>query len=123
MAAITDPRVIAFSNNYVRRYADLLESAYNSALHIINTWNGQGLAAITPNTAAIVQDSAAPDGVDAVGGDGRTVLAGSDINNIITRATDLKNWMEGSAGISAGDGTKAVLNTISKVKVNGGAIF
>jgi hypothetical protein len=121
--AITDPRVVLFANNNVRRFDDLLYSAYMTAKSLIAIWNAQGLSALTPNTSAIVEDGASVNGADATGGDGRPLMHGTDINNAITRATDLVNWMEGSVGVSTNDGTKGVLNTIAGVKVNGAALF
>lgn len=120
--AITDPRAIAFSNNEVRRFADLLSTTYYTALSMLNQWNSQDLAAIIPNTSAILADSAAPDGTDATDGDGRPIVTGAQVTNMINRAQDVVNWMQGSSTISAGSGG-AVLTSVLGVKVNGQALF
>lgn len=121
--AVTDPRAVKFCNEKIRPTADLLACAYYTAKALMQAWNAQGMAALIPNTAPLVQDGASNNGTDATGGDGRPLMKGTDANAIVTRAQDLINWMEGATAISAGNGSLAVLNTVLAVKVNGTARF
>ena len=71
MPAITNPVAITFANQKLRVAADLLAQLDNFAGTVLAEWTALGGTALIPNTADILQDSAAPNGVDATGGDGR----------------------------------------------------
>lgn len=111
--ANTNPQAIAFSNGKIRPMADLLYTAYQTAKSVVSQWNAQNVAAVIPNDAVIIADGSATDG--------RAQITDAQATTIITRCTDLINWMEGSTAIAAGDGSKAVLNTVAAVEVNGKA--
>jgi len=102
--AITDVQAIAFSNEQVRPAADVLESAYNTAKRVLQDWASQDMASLIPNDAG----EQLFDGAEA---DGRPIINGADVHNIINRLTELVTDYE-AAGF-------AKLNTITAVAVNG----
>lgn len=114
----TNAQAIAFSNGKIRPMADLLYTAYETAKSVVQQWNSQNVAAVLPNDANLIQDGAT---VATGTPDGRAPITDAQATTIITRCQDLINWMEGSAAIAAGDGSKAVLNTVGAVEVNGKA--
>lgn len=109
--AVTDPSAIAFCNNYVRVAADKRAQDYYWAKRTLQQWNS-GLSALFPNDATVVADGAAPNGTTTVGGDGRRLIKGSDVNNVINRCQDIITDFEAT--------TNAKLNTILAVAVNPG---
>jgi len=109
--ANSNPQAVAFANQKIRPMADLLYSAYETARSVLQQWNSQSVSSVIPNDSTVIADGAATDG--------RPPMTNAQATNIITRCTDIINWMEGSAAISAGDGSKAVLGTVSAVEVNG----
>ena len=112
---ITNPVAISFSNTRLRVAADLLAQLDNFAGATINEWNALGGTALIPNTADVLQDSAAPNGVDSTGGDGRPVVTGIKLNNIINRLTELRSAVA-TAGLAVG--VAGVRDTILQVAVN-----
>ena len=56
--------------------------------------------------------------IDGSAADGRPIITGIQANNLINRAIDIKNMMEGSVAIATNDGSKAVLNTVLAAAVN-----
>src|SRR5215216_1536214 len=91
MAAITNPVAISFCNNRVRVAADLIGQLDNLAAEILNEWTALGSTTFIANTTDVVQDGASVNGVDATGGDGRPVITGAKVNNIINRLTALRS--------------------------------
>ena len=75
---------------------------YFRAKAIVDQWNAQSLSAVIPNDASPIMD-----GADT---DGRSLITGANVTNIITRA------MEVIADYEAGSNAK--LNTVLKVAVN-----
>jgi hypothetical protein len=65
---------------------------------------------LIPNDSEVINDGSATDG--------RQQITGVMANNIINRALDVKNLMEGSVTVSANDGSKAALTTVLQVAVN-----
>jgi hypothetical protein len=65
---------------------------------------------LIPNDSEVINDGSATDG--------RSQITGAQANNIINRATDIKNFMEGSVAVATNDGSKSVLNTVLGVAVN-----
>ena len=118
MANNTNAQAIAFSNNKIRPMSDLLYTVYQTAKSVVDQWNAQGVSTVLPNDANLIQDGAT---VASGTPDGRKPITDAQATNIITRCQDLINWMEGSASIAAGDGSKAVLNTVALVNTNGKA--
>lgn len=102
MADITDPTAVAFSNEKIRVAADKLAQAYNFSNKVIDSWNALGGTALIPNTIDTIIDGAADDG--------RPVIQGIDVNNIINRLIELRDDYD---AISS-----AKLNTILSVSVN-----
>lgn len=109
----SNPQAVAFANGRIRPMADLLYTAYQTAKSVVQQWNSQNVAAVIPNDSTVIADGSATDG--------RAQITDAQATTIITRCTDLINWMEGSVAISAGDGSKAVLGTVAAVEVNGRA--
>ena len=116
MAHNVNNQAIVFSNSKIRPMADLLYTAYYTAKSVLSQWTGQSISTVLPNDANLIEDGAT---VASGQGDGRPPISDAQATNIINRCTDLINWMEGSAAISAGDGSKSILNTIVAVQVNG----
>lgn len=108
--ANTNAQAVAFVNNKVRPMATLLYEVYLNAKSLLQQWNSQAVSAVIPNDSVTISDGAAVDG--------RPPITDAQATNIITRCQDLVNWMEGSTSIVAGDGSKAVLNTVTAVEVN-----
>ena len=118
MPAITNPVAIRFSNEKIRRAADLIAQLDNFANTVINEWNAQGGVVLIPNTTDVIQDSAAPNGIDSVGGDGRSVITGAKCNNIINRLINLRST---SATSGLAMGAAGVRDTVLQVAVNTGS--
>lgn len=115
MPAITNPVAIQFSNTRLRVAADLLAQLDNLAGAILNEWTANGGVAMIPNTADVLQDSAAPNGVDATGGDGRPVVTGAKLNNIVNRLAALR---ASAANSGLAMGVAGVRDTVLQVAVN-----
>jgi hypothetical protein len=113
--AITSPVAINFSNSRVRVAADMIAQLDNFAAAVLNEWTALGGTTLFPNTTAVVQDGAAPNGVDATGGDGRTVITGAMVNNIINRITEMRS-STATTGLALG--VAGVRNTVLQVAVN-----
>lgn len=76
---------------------------YYSAKFVLDEWNARGLVGKVPNTSTPIMD-----GADR---DGRPPIVGSDIHNIMNRASEIVNSFESL--------NNSKLNTIVRVKVNG----
>lgn len=89
--AITNPVAITFSNEKLRRAADLLAQLDNFANSVINEWNALGGTALIPNTVGnVLRDSASPTDDLGTGGDGRPVVDGAKLNNVVNRLIALR---------------------------------
>jgi len=111
MPQITNTQAIAFANTRIRPFADDLYALYLKAKAIQREWYSQNLGAVLPNTTDQVMD-----GADT---DGRPIIQGQDVNNVVNRVNELIAWLE--TGTTSGTTvTNATLNTIAKVQVNGG---
>lgn len=108
--AVTDASALAFSNNKVRPLADAQAKLYNQCVQVINAWNAGSYSTFFPNDATVVSDGSPADG--------RHAIAGSDVNNIITRAIALKNYFERGTLDTSGTANNATLNTVLIVSVN-----
>lgn len=115
MAAITNPVAIKFANEKVRVAADLLAQVDNFAASVLNEWTALGSTALVPNTADVLVDGASVNGVDGAGGDGRPVITGAKVNNIINRLTGLRST---SATTGLAMGVAGVRDTVLQVAVN-----
>ncbi len=105
MANITDAAAVAFSNNRLRKLADLQAQYYNFAKIVVNEWFGQGVSGKVPNTTDQLADAA------LLLGDGRPVVTGAALTAIITRAQECIADFEASSN--------AKLNSVNAVAVNG----
>jgi hypothetical protein len=110
--AITNPQAIAFSNNYARRAADKLAQAYYFAKLANDEWNATSMSSLITNTSDVVRDSASPTDDNGTGGDGRQVVTGAEVTNVITRLSELIADYEATSN--------SKLNTVLNVAVNPG---
>lgn len=115
----TNAQAIAFSNTKLRPLADQMRSLYNNCKSITNQWTAQGLAALIPSDANLMQDGAT---VASGTPDGRTPITDADINVLFAKSTDLINYFEGATatgGTLTNNASMQNLNQITKVAVNG----
>ena len=91
--------ITTFTNERIRVAADLLAQLDNFGTTVINEWTARPDVQ-PPNDATPIA------GND--GSDGRSALAGSDVNNIVTRLIDYKAAMD----------VNGVRNTVLAVAVN-----
>ena len=103
MAQITDPEAVKFCNERVRVAADKLAQAYQFAKLVTQEW-------YATNMSKKLAFDNADTVVDGSKDDGRHPISGIDVNNLITRLTELVADYEA--------GSNAKLNTILKVAVN-----
>lgn len=87
---ITNPAAIQFSNEKLRVAANLIAQLDNFAASILNEWTALGGTALIPNTSDVLRDGASPTDDVGTGGDGRPVVTGAKLNNIINRLTELR---------------------------------
>jgi hypothetical protein len=113
--ANTNAQATTFANTKIRPMADVLYGAYLTAKNIVNEWNSQGVSSVIPNDSTLISDGSATDG--------RPPITNSQATTIITRATELINWMERDTLDTSGTQNNAVLNTVTAVQVNGEAKF
>ena len=104
MANIVDPRAISFTGEKARVAADKIAQAYYFAKIVVDEWFAEGLSSVITNSSDdIIEDA-------AYFGDGRKVVTGAEVTNIMTRCIDLVNDMEANSN--------AKLNTVLNVAVN-----
>jgi hypothetical protein len=104
---ITDPNAIRFANTRIRVAADLIAQLDTLAGVILAEWNAQNLGATFTNDAEVVVDGSATDG--------RPVITGAKVNNIINRLTSLRS-ASASSGLAMG--AAGVRDTVLQVAVN-----
>jgi hypothetical protein len=104
---ITDPNALRFSNTRIRVAADLIAQLDTLAGVIISEWNAQSLGSVFTNDTSEVIDGAAQDG--------RPVITGAKVNNIINRLTSLRS-ASSSSGLAMG--AAGVRDTVLQVAVN-----
>jgi len=109
--SVTNPTAIKFSNDRIRTAADKLAQAYYHAKQVIYEWYDIEIEPGTTLAAGIPNDGAEQifDGAES---DGRPVISGDDVHNIINRSSELVADYE--------EFTSVKLNTITKVAVNSG---
>ena len=105
MADITNAEAIKFANERARVAADKLAQAYYFAVQVSQEWTANSMGSLIPNN---VGDTL----IDGSATDGRHVISGADVNNVINRLSEL------IADYEAGGNAK--LNTILGVAVNVG---
>lgn len=99
MPDISDMGAVKFCNEKVRPMADLLELAYFRAKAVVAEWNARNLSAVIPNTIDKLLDGAVTDG--------RPVVTGAQVTNVITRCMDFIAEYEAASS--------AKLNTVMAV--------
>lgn len=100
MADITNPEAVKFCNERVRTAANKLAQLYYSAKSVSQEWTANDLGTIIAyDNADLVIDGSATDG--------RHPISGIEVNNLITRLTELVADMEASSN--------AKLNTVLAV--------
>jgi len=102
---IDDPQAVRFANERIRPAADALARTYHLAKQVQAEWTARGGVAMLPNKSDAVLDGAETDG--------RPVITGADVNNVINRLAELTADFEAYGA--------AKLNTILRVAVNPGA--
>ena len=115
MAAITDPVAIKFANEQIRVAADLLAQLDNFAAASLTRWTALGGTALIPNTSDVLVDGASVNGTTSAGGDGRPVITGAKVNNIINRLTEIRSTVA-TTGLALG--ASGVRDTVLQVAVN-----
>ena len=115
MPAISSPVARKFSDERLRLAADLIAQLDNFAGATLAEWTALGGATLIPNTADVLQDGSAPNGIDATGGDGRPVVTGAKLTNIINRLTALRST---SATTGLAMGVAGIRDTVLHVAVN-----
>jgi hypothetical protein len=113
---ITSPVAITFSNKKLRLAADLLAQLDNLAASVLAEWTALGGTALIPNTVGnVLRDAASPTDDVGTGGDGRPVVDGAKLNNIVNRLTALRST---SATTGLAMGVAGVRDTVLQVAVN-----
>jgi hypothetical protein len=113
---ITNPVAIKFSDEKLRVAADLLSQLDNFAAAVLAEWTALGGVALIPNTVGnVLRDSASPTDDLGTDGDGRPVVDGAKLNNIINRLTSLRSTAANS-GLAMG--VAGVRDTVLQVAVN-----
>jgi len=107
--AVDNPTAVRFANERVRVAADRMMQAYNFAKTVSSEWFS---VEITPGTtlSAGIPNDGGEEVLDGAQSDGRAVISGDDVHNVITRLSELV------ADLEAGGNAK--LNTLAKVSVN-----
>lgn len=104
MAEITNPEAVRFCNERVRSSADRLAQLYYEAKATYQEWTANSLGTIIAyDNADLVVDGSATDG--------RHPISGVDVNNLITRLSEIIIDLEANSN--------AKLNTVLAVQVNG----
>lgn len=123
MAANTDPRAVALSNQKGRPIADLMYSTYLSCVAFIELWNGQQMGTIIPFDSNLIVDGATVNGTDATGGDGRPLITNAAMEQIFNFANNLVNVFERGTLDTSGTQNFANRTNVLAVQVNGRSIF
>jgi len=105
MADITNAQAITFSNEQIRPAANSLAQLYYEAKRVSQQWTALGMSSLITNS---VDDTM----IDGAATDGRPLIDGADVNNIVNRLTEFITDMEASGN--------AKLNTVLAVAPNPG---
>jgi hypothetical protein len=84
-----------------------MSASYWSAKKLLSNWNALAMSTKFPNDASPVMDGAQTDG--------RPVITGAMVNNIVNRAQEIITDYEATSS--------AKLNTVAQVQVNGASKF
>ena len=75
---------VTFCNTAIRPFADKRAQGYYAAKAIVAAWNARGGATAIPNDSTVVPDSASSGAQD-----GRPIITGAMVNNVINRASEI----------------------------------
>ena len=100
MAEITDAQAVKFCNEQIRPAANSLAQLYYEAKRVYQVWTANELGNVIAydNADAVIDGSAS---------DGRPIVSGVDINNLVTRLSEIVTDYEADSN--------AKLNTILAV--------
>lgn len=112
---ITNPVAIKFSNEKIRPAADMLAQLDNFAAAVLAEWTALGGTSLISNTSDVLRDGASPSDDVGTGGDGRPIVTGIKLNNIINRLTELRSAVA-TSGLAMG--ATGVRDTVLQVAVN-----
>ena len=101
---------VVFCDQFVRPFADRRAQGYYAAKALVQIWTARGGATAIPNTSAVVPDSASTIPLTGSGSDGRPIITGVMVNNMINRATEIITDYEATSN--------AKLTTVLQVAVN-----
>lgn len=95
MPDITNPQVIRFVNERVRPICDKLFSVWKDSGETIQEYN-------SGNIGSLINDAGAGNNIaDGASVDGRNILTGGDVYNVITALQQLINYVENAAVTTA----------------------
>lgn len=97
---ISDATIIKFSNENIRTVADQIARTYYAARQAIDIWNTDVIT--IPNDTSIVNDGSP--------NDGRTSIAGQDVNSLLSLMQTYLALLENN--------NKAVLDLVLKISPN-----
>lgn len=104
-------QAIAFANNYARRAADEIVSAYLTAKRLVQVWTGQSISTVIPNDSNFIQDGAT---VASGQGDGRAPITDGQVTILIANANSLIAFFEANSNL--------ILNQTLQVSVNASSV-
>ena len=104
MANITNPEVVAFANEKIRRLADMHVAHYRTCKQFKTLWDTLGYGAIfaVSNSDVVVDGSAT---------DGRHTMTSFDANNAYNRASEVVTDYEASANTKLNQANAIATNT------------
>lgn len=105
--AITSPQDVRFCNEQVRVAANDLLRAYRRAEIALDAWFANG------HNTSITNSATDNDVIDGSAQDGRPIMTGADVHNLVTRLSELVTDMEASGN--------AKLNTVIACASSDGA--
>lgn len=103
--AITNAQAVKFGNETVRPQLDRIAQAYNAACAIIDEWYAQDMASNIPNDVGELL----MDGSDT---DGRPVMTGADVTNVITWLISFRDGLEANGNASLNVILSGAVNTL-----------
>ena len=113
MADITNEQAVRFCDENVRVMADSLSQAYFTAKSLLADWDGLSMSSLICNDSSPIKDAANP--TAKVAADGRPPIVGSDVHNLVNRASEIVADFEANSN--------AKLNAVLAVRVNGQPLF
>lgn len=112
MANITNPEVVKFANEKIRRLNDMHVAHYRTCKEFVQEWQTLGMGAIFGTNADVVIDGAT---VLSGTADGRPPMTSFDANNAFNRASEKVTDFEAN--------TNTKLNQANAIAVNTNPLF